>query len=79
MLSAGDVVKIGVRLEGGALGVDVGGGVEGLLSETAEELSRRGQQQVDAELGRRLEARRPKLLFIRNGTNDLQAVSIPTV
>ena len=42
-------------------------------------VSRRGQQQVDAELGRRLEARRPKLLFIRNGTNDLQAVSIPTV
>ena len=61
LLSAGDVGKIGVRLEGGALGVDVGGGVEGLLSETAEELSRRGQQQVDAELGRRLEARRPKL------------------
>ena len=27
-LSAGDVVKIGVRLEGVALGVDVGGGVE---------------------------------------------------
>ena len=62
LLSAGDVVKIGVRLSGGALGVDVGGGVERApLGNGGGVESRRGQQQVDAELGRRLEARRPKL------------------